>query len=191
MPRDSASLTPRTSSGSAVTLGGEAVRSWPHPRLWAMLALVTLPVMALDQLSKLYISTHFRLDQTVALIPNWLDLTYTLNPGAAFSLFATMPAELRSMFFLLLSAVAIVVLAALLGRRAEPPANSIALALILGGTIGNLLDRIARGKVIDFIYFHHDRFSYPVFNFADSAITIGVAIILLAGLFTRSSTPNT
>jgi signal peptidase II len=58
-------------------------------------------------------------------------------------------------------------------------ASSISFALILGGTIGNLIDRLARSVVIDFIYFHHNSFSYPVFNVADSAITTGVAIILL------------
>ncbi len=67
--------------------------------------------------------------------------------------------------------------------RAPAPATSLAssisFALILGGTIGNLIDRLARSVVIDFIYFHHNSFSYPVFNVADSAITIGVAIILL------------
>ncbi|MGH7246984.1 MAG: signal peptidase II, partial [Pseudomonadota bacterium] len=149
-------------------------------RLWAMLLLVTAPVLALDQLSKLYIATHFHLYQAVVLVSNWLDITYTLNPGAAFSLFATMPEGFRGVFFLTLSAIAIVVLVALMARRSPGPlTNSIAFALILGGTIGNLIDRIARGKVIDFIYFHHDSFRYPVFNVADSAITIGVAIIVI------------
>jgi signal peptidase II len=85
----------------------------------------------------------------------------------------------RSIFFVALSAVATVVLAALMVRRTTTTSHAIAFALILAGTIGNLIDRVARGLVIDFIYFHHASFSYPVFNVADSAITIGVALILL------------
>lgn len=167
------------SSGLGAT--AQAVEDRPRRthRFWVLIALVTTPVLALDQLSKLYIISHFRLYETVPLVPNWLDVTYTLNPGAAFSLFATMQPGFRSVFFIVLSIVAIVVLAVLLMRPATSLASSISFALILGGTIGNLIDRLARSVVIDFIYFHHNSFSYPVFNVADSAITVGVAIILL------------
>lgn len=154
-------------------------------RIVPMLALVTAPVLAADQLSKLYISSHFQLYESVPVVPNWIDFTYTLNPGAAFSLFATMPAGLRGAFFIILSIVALIVLTVLLARRATPLNSAIAFALIAGGTIGNLIDRLARGRVIDFIYFHHRSFSYPVFNIADSAITIGVGIVLIASLFER------
>lgn len=147
--------------------------------LWPMLILVTTPVLAADQLSKIYIRAHFKPYQAVALIPNWLDVTHTMNPGAAFSLFATMPAGFRGAFFVVLSAIAIVVLAVLLALRSTPIASGIAYALILGGTIGNLIDRLERGVVTDFIYFHHNSFSYPVFNLADSAITAGVALLLI------------
>jgi len=152
-----------------------------------MLATVTAPVLAGDQLSKLYVSSHFQLYQMFPVVPGWLDLTYTLNPGAAFSLFATMPAGFREAFFIALSVVAIVVLVVLLVRRSTPASSGVAFALILGGTIGNLIDRLARGRVVDFIYFHHRSFSYPVFNIADSAITIGVAILLLFAAFDGSS----
>ena len=151
-----------------------------------MLAAVTLPVLLLDQLSKHLVSTHMQLYRSVPLLPGWLDLTYTLNPGAAFSLFATMPAGFRQIFFIALSITAIVVLTALIARRATPLSSALAFALILGGTIGNLIDRLARGRVIDFIYFHHESFSYPVFNIADSAITTGVAIVLLFTAFART-----
>jgi signal peptidase II len=147
--------------------------------LWAPLAFVTAPLVALDQWSKLYVRAHIHLYQSQPIVPGWLDLTYTLNPGAAFSLFATMPVAFRSVFFIALSIVATVVLAALMARRTTTMSQSIAYALILAGTIGNLIDRVARGLVIDFIYFHHASFSYPVFNLADSAITVGVALILI------------
>lgn len=155
-----------------------------------MLAAVTLPVLVLDQLSKHLVTIHLELYRTVPLIPGWLDLTYTLNPGAAFSLFATLPAGFRQIFFIVLSVVAVAILIALLARRATPLSSAFAFALILGGTLGNLVDRLARGRVIDFIYFHHRSFSYPVFNLADSAITIGVAIVLLFSLFAPHRTDH-
>lgn len=155
-------------------------RSWSFSRMGAMLGSITVPVVGLDQLTKLYIVSHFPLYGTRAIIPNWLDLTYTLNPGAAFSLFATLSAAVREVLFLVLSCAAVIVLLVLMARRSTSTALQVGFALILGGTIGNLIDRIIRGQVVDFIYFHHDSFNYPVFNVADSAITIGVAMVLLA-----------
>jgi signal peptidase II len=152
-------------------------RSWA--RVLAPLAFVTAPVLALDQWSKLYIRSQFNLYQSRAIVAGWLDLTYTLNPGAAFSLFATMPHGFRSVFFIALSIIATVVLLILMLRRTTSTSHSIAYALILAGAAGNLIDRVARGLVTDFIYFHHASFSYPIFNIADSAITLGVALILV------------
>ena len=154
-------------------------------RMCAMLGSITVPIVGLDQLTKLYIASHFPLYATRSIIPNWLDLTYTLNPGAAFSLFATMPAAAREVFFLVLACTATVVLLVLLGRRSTSATSCAGFALILGGTLGNLIDRLVRGRVVDFIYFHHYSFSYPVFNIADSAITTGVATILLASFLSR------
>jgi signal peptidase II len=160
-------------------------------RLLAPVAFVTAPVLALDQWSKLYVRAHFHLYQSRPIVLHWLDLTYTLNPGAAFSLFATMPPGFRSTFFIALSIVATVILIALMTRRTTTMSWSIAFALILAGTIGNLIDRVARGVVIDFIYLHHASLSYPVFNIADSAITVGVALILLLSwLDSPSATPT-
>ena len=73
-------------------------------------------------------------------------------------------------------------------RRATPFSSALAFALILGGTLGNLYDRLGHGVVTDFIYFHHASFSYPVFNIADSAITTGVAIAVLFSAFARPPT---
>jgi signal peptidase II len=156
--------------------------SWSLKRLGLILGSITLPLVGLDQLTKYCIASHLPLYSTRILIPNWLDLTYTLNPGAAFSLFATMPASVREVFFLALSCAATVVLLALIARANTSSSSCAGFGLILGGTLGNLIDRIMRGRVVDFIYFHHDAFSYPVFNVADSAITVGVATILLVSV---------
>jgi signal peptidase II len=166
-------------SALATRTPGADMLSWSFSTMWAMLGSITVPVVSLDQLTKIWVASHFPLYGTRAIVPNWLDLTYTLNPGAAFSLFATMPVGAREVFFLVLSCTATVALLVLLARRSTSASSRVGFALILGGTLGNLIDRLARGRVVDFIYFHHDSFSYPVFNVADSAITIGVATILL------------
>ena len=166
-------------------VGASAAADWR--RLGTMLGLVALPVFVLDQLAKLYIVRHLKLFEQIDLIPNWLAITYTLNPGAAFSLFATLPPTMRDLLLDGLAGAAVVVLGVLLARGARPTAISVAFALIMGGAAGNLYDRVVHGRVIDFIYVHYYSWSYPVFNLADSAITIGVAIILIHSVFSRDA----
>jgi signal peptidase II len=151
---------------------------------------ITIPVLALDQLSKLYIASHLAMHQDIVLIPNFLDITYTLNPGAAFSLFTGMPGWFRSSFLLVLALLAIVVLVVLLVRDSRLSLTSAALALILAGATGNLIDRLWRGPVLDFILMHYYAYAWPVFNVADSAISIGVVLILLASLTSHDRTPT-
>ena len=149
--------------------------------LLLMLGTVTVPVVALDQWSKLYVRAHMQLYEDIVLIPNFLDLTYALNPGAAFSLFANVPARLRLGVLFALSAAAIVAILVLLARSARPALSSVALALILAGATGNLIDRaLGGGDVIDFVRVHYLSYSWPIFNVADSAISIGVALIFLS-----------
>jgi signal peptidase II len=168
-------------------MAGTSTVPWSFRRLCAMLGSITLPIVGLDQLTKVCVISHLPLYGVRAVIPNWLDVTYTLNPGAAFSLFSTMPAAAREIFFLALSSSATVVLLVLIARGGTSVASRAGFALILGGTLGNLIDRLVRGRVVDFIYFHHDAFSYPVFNVADSAITIGVATILVVSFLSGSA----
>ena len=156
-------------------------------RFGTMIGFVALPVFVLDQLVKLYIVRHFKLFEQIDLVPHWLAITYTLNSGAAFSLFATLPPAVRETMLDGLAAAAVVVLGVLLARGARPPIVSAAFALIMGGAAGNLIDRVMRGRVVDFIYVHYYAWSYPVFNIADSAITVGVAIILLHSMFSHDA----
>jgi signal peptidase II len=156
---------------------------WYPGRLCLMLVLVAGPVFALDQLSKLYVSHQLAPYQRIVLIPHWLAITYALNPGAAFSMFATVSSGVRNLVLSTLAAGAIVLLAILIARGARPMPVTVAFALIMAGAAGNLVDRLVRGRVIDFIYVHYYAWSYPVFNVADSAITIGVAIILVFSIF--------
>jgi signal peptidase II len=148
-----------------------------------LLLLVTFPVLVVDQATKLAVQGHMSLYQTIPLISHYLDLTYTQNPGAAFSMFAAYSPWFREAFLYSMSAAAIVVLITLLARAARISFTSVAFSLILAGALGNLIDRTIRGQVIDFIRVHYYDWNYPIFNVADSAISIGVLMILLATFF--------
>src|SRR5260221_479362 len=148
-------------------------------RFSTMLGLVAMPVFVLDQLAKLYIVRNLKLFEQIDLIPHWLAITYTLNPGAAFSLFATLPPALRDLLLDGLAGAAVIVLGVLLARGARPTAISVAFALIMGGAAGDPYERGVDRRVIDFIYVPYYSWSYPVFNFSDSPITIWVATLLI------------
>jgi len=164
-----------------------AVMSSFNPRVVSvMLAAVAAPIIALDQASKLYISAHMQLYANIQLIPNWLDITYTRNPGVAFSMFANAPASARNALLLLLDSAAIVVLMVLIAAADRPTLVTVALALMLAGAGGNLIDRAARGEVIDFVRAHYYSYNWPIFNVADSALSIGVTLILLSSIFSRA-----
>lgn len=160
---------------------------WNPRRLLVMALGVALPVFVLDQLSKLCITHYLRPFQQIVLFPHLLAITYTRNPGAAFSLFANLAPIVRNLALGGLAGIAVVILGVLLARGERPAIISVAFALIMGGAAGNLLDRAVRGRVVDFIYVHYYAWNYPVFNVADSAITIGVAIIIIHSLFARDS----
>ena len=151
--------------------------------------LVSLAVVALDQWSKAWIVRHMTFHVARALLPV-LDLTLAHNSGAAFSFLATASGWQRW----LLTALAVVVgalIVAYLGRLEARRQGLLcsALALILGGALGNLIDRLRLGYVIDFISFHwHDHY-FPAFNVADSSITIG-AVLLLIDLWRERRRPG-
>jgi len=156
------------------------------PKLYFFLAtlLVSLP---LDQLTKHWIVSRFYYGQTRSVIPGFFDLTYVRNPGGAFSFFADGLPEQRMVFFIGTTVLAIGLLIVFF-RRLEPQARLSALALgtILGGAVGNLIDRLRYGEVIDFLDFHlWGGYTWPTFNLADSFIVVGVGILMLEILFDR------
>ncbi len=158
----------------------------PRKPFLFLFGAITLPIILLDQASKLFVRSHMALYESIALIPNYLDVTYTLNPGAAFSMLAGAPPWVRRAFLLSMSCSAIIVLAVLIVRSARVSVSSVAFALVMGGATGNLIDRAFRGgQVIDFMRAHYYDLNYPIFNVADSAITVGVALIVLSTFFAR------
>lgn len=167
---------------SAVAEIAPAAATRSRSPLLILLGLVALPVLILDQLTKYYVNTRMELYESIPVIPHWFDITYTRNPGAAFSMFANLPGWFRGAFLVTLSLSAIVVLLVLIARSEKLTLTTFAFALILAGASGNLIDRGIRGQVVDFLRVHYYDWNYPIFNVADSAITIGVALIILSSL---------
>lgn len=142
--------------------------------VWLWLSAV---VLVLDQATKLLVID--RLDAYIDVIPltGFFNLVHVHNTGAAFSLFADQPGWQR-WFFLGIASVASVVIIHLLRKTDNHPLFAVALALILGGAIGNVVDRVLYGHVIDFLDFYLGAWHFPAFNVADSAITVGAALLI-------------
>ncbi|HYA35647.1 MAG TPA: signal peptidase II [Candidatus Binataceae bacterium] len=155
-----------------------------------LIGLVAIPLIVIDQASKLYIASHMYMYESITLVPGFLDITYTHNVGAAFSIFTTMTPMLRSALLLTLSSIAVIVLAILLARADRVTPTSFGFALIMAGAAGNLIDRMVRGSVIDFIRVHWYEHNFPIFNVADSAITIGVGLVLLLSIIAPENGPH-
>lgn len=145
---------------------------------YLILLAVSLVTIALDQLTKLYIASTFTLYESVTVLENFFHITYILNPGAAFGIFAGKAATFRVPFFLAISLIASVGIV-IFYKSVEDRLVRVALSLILGGAIGNMIDRARLGEVIDFIDVHWYNNHWPAFNVADSAITIGVGLMIL------------
>ncbi len=145
------------------------------------LAAIAGFLVALDQLTKLYIHTHFHLGESVVVIPNFFNFTYVRNFGAAFGFLAESHPSFRELFFLSMPPIALIIILGILrGVKNEDTKQIIALSSIFGGAIGNYIDRIRFRYVIDFLDFHiYGKWSWPAFNIADMAIVGGVGLLLL------------
>ncbi len=141
---------------------------------WLMLATL---IILLDQLTKALIVRSFAFAERKAIIAGFFDLTLLYNKGAAFSFLAS-AAGWQRWFFITLGLVAAVFIIYLLLRHAGQTLFALALALILGGAIGNVIDRIFRGQVVDFLLVYYERYFFPAFNVADSAISIGAVLLI-------------
>lgn len=146
--------------------------------------LVAGATILADQASKLLLSGAMAIHDRISLIPGLLNIVHVRNSGVAFGLFRDVGSRYRTLFMLLISAVALALIGVLVtqlrrGQRLE----TVSLSLILGGAIGNLIDRCRLGEVIDFIDVYVGRFHWPAFNVADSAITVGIGLYLYCELF--------
>ncbi len=145
---------------------------------YRVLVLVSLVTIVLDQATKLYIARTLPLHAMIRVIENFFTITYLRNRGAAFGILATSPWRLP--FFILVSTIAVVVILTVIKKlRDEQKLALFSLSLILAGAVGNLIDRVSYGEVIDFIFVHWYDHYWPAFNVADSAICVGVFLLAL------------
>jgi signal peptidase II len=141
--------------------------------------VIAAGVLALDQLSKALIASSLAMHETRPVISGFVNLTRVHNTGAAFGIFAGQASSFRTLVFLSVSILAVVVIFWMLVRLAPTQrVEMVALALILGGALGNMLDRVRLGEVVDFIDVYYGSYHWPAFNVADSAISIGVTLLL-------------
>jgi signal peptidase II len=154
------------------------------------LALVAGTVIVLDQLTKLSVMENMRLHESIPIIPNLFSLTYIRNPGAAFGLLAGSSNAFRMLFFGVTSLFALALLGTILVRLpAGDWLGQLSIAAILGGAIGNLVDRLRYGEVIDFLDVYIETYHWPAFNVADSAISVGVVFLIIHFAFEKKETP--
>ncbi len=139
---------------------------------------LSVAVIVLDQLSKGWITAHFQYGEVLPLI-DFLNLTLVYNTGAAFSFLSDAGGWQRWFFAILASGVSVVLVIWLAKLSDRQKLLSLSLALILGGAVGNLWDRMAYGHVIDFIDVYYGSYHWPAFNVADSAITVGAILLVI------------
>jgi signal peptidase II len=148
--------------------------------------ILALLIVLLDRWTKRLVATRIALYTNIQIIPGFFRLTHTENTGAAFSLFADSPSHWKTTALIAFSLVAMVIVSGLLWKQTRALSlTGIALSLILGGAVGNLWDRLARGRVVDFLLFYIKQYQWPVFNLADSAIVIGASLLVLEILFAK------
>jgi len=143
-----------------------------------LFGVITIAGLVVDQLSKLYIDASMRLYQSIPIVDNFFHITYLRNKGAAFSFLAH--ASWRLPFFICVSLVAaIAILVAFRKLADDQKLAQVSLAMIFSGALGNLIDRVRLGEVIDFLDVHWYRHHWPAFNVADSLICVGVFLLAL------------
>jgi len=140
-------------------------------------------VVILDRMTKWLVAQKISMNDSVDVIPGLFRLTHVQNKGAAFGLFSESPSEFKVAMLILFSIAALAVVSALLWKNGNAMnTTAIALSLVFGGALGNLWDRVAAGRVIDFMDFYLGSHHWPAFNVADSAIVVG-ALLLLSEIF--------
>jgi len=148
-------------------------------RKWKIVGVWVAAIVICDQITKAIVDRTMSLYDSIPIIDGLFNLTYVRNTGAAFGIFAGSHEVFRRPFLIGVSIVAIGFILVMLRRlREDATGLAVALAFILGGAIGNLIDRIVYGEVIDFLDVYWSTYHWPAFNIADSFITIGVTITL-------------
>ena len=154
------------------------------PRRLPWLLAISAVIVLADRLTKIWVTKHIQLGGAIPVIPRVLRITHWTNEGAAFSLFAdsASPHLVRWVLIGFSTLAAVVVLIAMVRLGARFTLTTIALALVLGGALGNVHDRILYGSVVDFIEVHIFSYHFPDFNVADSSVVTGACMLMLDSL---------
>ena len=146
---------------------------------WKLVLSWLVPIIVLDQLTKIIVDRTMPLHHSIPIVDGFFSLTYVRNTGAAFGIFAGSHEVFRLPFLIGVSILAIGFILVMLKRLRDDATGLVtALTFILGGAIGNLIDRVLHGEVIDFLDIYYSNYHWPAFNLADSFITVGVTITL-------------
>ena len=147
---------------------------------YLLLGVTTGMILLLDQITKFYVDASMRLHESIPVIQGLFSVTYVRNPGAAFGFLADASPQFRSIFFVAVTVLAIILVVHYIWRsRVDEPFLTFALSLILAGAVGNLIDRVRSGEVIDFLDVYIGSYHWPAFNVADSAISVGAVILFI------------
>jgi signal peptidase II len=161
-----------------------------NPRLRT--AAISGAVVVIDRITKLYIQSSFSQWDVVPVIPGFFNIVHTENPGAAFGMFSDSTSAYRRVFLVAVSLVVMAVIAVMLWKPRPGGLKAggfvpVGLALVFGGALGNVWDRLFRGTVTDFLQLFFGSYEFPSFNAADSAITVGAVLLLIDLWRTRNA----
>jgi len=157
---------------------------------YLLLALLGGTIVAIDQATKLAIVESMRLHESIPIVQDFFSLTYIRNPGAAFGLLAGSSNAFRMVFFGVTSLIALALLGTILFRLPEKDwVGQLSISGVLGGAIGNLIDRLRYGEVIDFLDVYVNSYHWPAFNVADSVISVVVVFLIIHFSFLKKSVP--
>jgi signal peptidase II len=151
-------------------------------RKYLILLAVQGLIVSLDQLTKFLIVSAFHTGESVAVIPSFFNITFVRNSGAAFGILSDLNNPLREPFFLIVPGLTLAAILYIFTKMHDRQMFSIyGLSLIIGGALGNIVDRVRIGTVIDFLDFHwQNKYHFPAFNVADSAITVGAVLLIIS-----------
>jgi len=167
------------------------LREFSMKRKYWILLIVFFLIIALDQSTKLIIQQTLPLHQKVEVISGFFNLIHVRNAGGAFGIFGGEKGPVGSVLFVVASLIAVGILVILFLRVKEHEKTlAFSLALLLSGAIGNLIDRVSYGEVVDFLDFHVSSYHWPAFNIADSAISIGIGLMALELLIKERKEPS-
>ena len=149
-------------------------------RKWSLFVGISGLIVCLDQVTKYLIYSNMPLHSSIPIIDGFFSITYITNPGAAFGFLSTAPAPFRTVFFIAVIIAAILLIIYSLHKYDEGGRPfTLSLSFIMGGAVGNLIDRIRFGEVVDFLDFYIGPHHWPAFNVADSAISVGAFLLFV------------